>query len=69
VGLLIGVPLGLVANRQPGASPPAVALESVVLWRAEIVLILVAGAFLAAFVLLLSWRGLLICDAFERRRR
>ena len=63
------MPLGLLADRQPGAAPPGVALDSVVLWRAEIVLLTVIILAIAAFVLLLSWRGLLICDAFERRRR
>jgi hypothetical protein len=67
--LLVGLPTGLLADRQPGAAPPGVALDSVILWRAEIVLVVVLALSIAAFVALLSWRGVWICDALERRRR
>jgi hypothetical protein len=68
VGLLIGVPLGLIADRQPGASLPGITLGSVVLWRLEAVLLIVSILSVVAFIALISWRGLLIVDVLERRR-
>jgi hypothetical protein len=52
----------------PDASPPGVSLDSRLLWRLQCALITGAVAGIMAFVLAISFRGLLIFEVFERRQ-
>jgi hypothetical protein len=52
----------------PDVAPPAISLDSRLLWRLQCAVITGTVAGTMAFVLAISFRGLLIFEVFERRR-